>query len=70
MTSRASPLHCFARLLARHCPGQSLQSCHADLLEGCNNKLKVLTSMAYGYRNSDYFVFKIRAGLSGIPIRF
>jgi len=34
---------------------------HTGLLEGMNNKIKVLKRMAYGYRDDDYFFLKIRA---------
>ena len=37
------------------------------LLEGMNNKIKLLKRMAYGYRDDDYFFLKIRAAFPGIP---
>jgi transposase len=37
------------------------------LLEGMNNKIKVLKRMAYGYRDDNYFFLKIRAAFPGIP---
>jgi transposase len=39
---------------------------HTGLLEGMNNKIKVLKRMAYGYRDDDYFFLKIRAAFPGI----
>jgi transposase len=40
---------------------------HTGLLEGMNNKIKVLKRMAYGYRDEAYFFLKIRAAFPGIP---
>jgi len=40
---------------------------HTGLLEGMNNKIKVLKRMAYGYRDDAYFFLKIRAAFPGIP---
>lgn len=40
---------------------------HTSLLEGINNKIKVMKRMAYGYRDEEYFFLKIRAAFPGIP---
>jgi transposase len=40
---------------------------HTSLLEGINNKIKVMKRMAYGYRDHEYFFLKIRAAFPGIP---
>ena len=40
---------------------------HTGLLEGINNKIKVLKRMAYGFRDDVYFFLKIRAAFPGIP---
>ncbi|WP_162605112.1 transposase, partial [Geomonas oryzae] len=37
------------------------------ILEGINNKIKVIKRVAYGYRDHDYFFLKIRAAFPGIP---
>ena len=70
LASRLDPLRRFAATLARHLPG-ILNHCryplHTGVLEGCNNKIKVLKRMAYGYRDDDYFFLKIRAAFPGIP---
>ena len=42
---------------------------HTSLLEGINNKIKVMKRMAYGYRDDAYFFLKIRAAFPGIPGR-
>lgn len=68
--SRISPLVTFARHLKARLPG-ILAHCrfplHTGLLEGINNKIKVLKRMAYGFRNDTYFFLKIRAAFPGIP---
>ena len=40
-----------------------------QLLEGINNKIKVIKRMAYGFRDDAYFFLKIRAAFPGIPGR-
>jgi transposase len=40
---------------------------HTGLLEGINNKIKVIKRMAYGFRDDAYFFLKIRAAFPGIP---
>lgn len=40
---------------------------HTGLLEGINNKIKVLKRMAYGFRDDAYFFLKSRAAFPGIP---
>jgi transposase len=38
-----------------------------ELLEGINDKIKVLKPMAYGFRDDTYLFLKIRAAFPGIP---
>jgi len=68
--SRIEPLKRFARQLRDKIDG-ILAHCkyplHTSLLEGMNNKIKVIKRMAYGYRDEDYFFLKIRAAFPGIP---
>jgi transposase len=33
---------------------------HTSVLEGINNKIKVIKRVAYGYRDEEYFFLKIR----------
>jgi transposase len=40
---------------------------HTSVIEGINNKIKVIKRMAYGYRDTDYFFLKIRAAFPGKP---
>jgi transposase len=66
--SRLEPLKAFARKLKAYLPG-ILAHCeyplHTSLLEGINNKIKVIKRMAYGYRDDEYFFLKIRAAFPG-----
>jgi transposase len=66
--SRIEPLKTFARKLKDYLPG-ILAHCrwplHTSLLEGINNKIKVIKRMAYGFRDDEYFFLKIRAAFPG-----
>lgn len=70
MRSRIPALVKFARNLKPKLPG-ILAHCryplHTGLLEGINNKIKVLKRMAYGFRDDAYFFLKIRSAFPGIP---
>jgi transposase len=67
--SRIAPLQAFARRLRLYLPGV-LAHCryplNTSLLEGINNKIKVIKRMAYGFRDDHYFFLKIRAAFPGI----
>jgi transposase len=68
--SRIAPLVKFAKNLKAHL-STSLAHCRwwlsTSLLEGINNKIKVIKRMAYGFRDDEYFFLKIRAAFPGIP---
>lgn len=68
--SRIPALVAFARNLKAKLPG-ILAHCrfplNTGILEGMNNKIKVLKRMAYGFRNDAYFFLKIRAAFPGNP---
>ena len=70
MQSGIAPLRHFAHCLEGKLAG-ILAHCrwpfHTSLLEGINNKIKVLKRMAYGYRDHEYFFLKIRAAFPGNP---
>jgi len=70
MASRIPALMTFAKNLAALIDGV-ISHCryplHTGLLEGINNKIKVLKRMAYGFRDDAYFFLKIRAAFPGIP---
>jgi transposase len=64
------PLKQFAKFLSRRID-DVLSHCRWNLntsvLEGINNKIKVIKRMAYGFRDDDYFFLKIRAAFPGNP---
>jgi len=68
--SRIKPLKQFARRLRKKIEGV-IDHCyyplHTSLLEGINNKIKVIKRMAYGFRDDAYFFLKIRDAFPGIP---
>lgn len=67
--SRIPALKRFARSLKTYLPG-IIAHCRwplsTSLIEGMNNKIKVIKRMAYGFRDDDYFFLKIRAAFPGI----
>lgn len=69
MRSRIEPLKRFARNLKPYLPG-ILAHCQfplgTNLIEGINNKIKVIKRMAYGFRDDAYFFLKIRAAFPGV----
>jgi transposase len=70
LESRIKPLVAFAKRLRKHLPGilaHAKWPFHTSLLEGINNKIKVIKRMAYGFRDDDYFFLKIRAAFPGNP---
>ena len=69
MQSNIVPLVRFAKLLKPYLSGiisHSRYPLHTSLLEGINNKIKVIKRMAYGFLDNDYFFLKIRAAFPGI----
>lgn len=66
--SRIAPLKSFARRLKGYLSG-ILAHCrwprNTSMLEGINNKIKVLKRIAYGYRDDEYFFLKIRGAFPG-----
>ena len=69
MRSGLQPLCHFARCLEPYLPG-ILAHCRwplgTNLVEGINNKIKVIKRMAYGFRDDAYFFLKIRAAFPGV----
>lgn len=67
--SRIAPLITFAKKLKGYLPG-IVSHCrwplHTSVLEGVNNKIKVIKRMAFGFRDDAYFFLKIRAAFPGI----
>lgn len=70
MQSGIAPLMRFARSLEQYLHG-ILAHCqwplHTSVIEGMNNKIKVIKRMAYGFRDDEYFFLKIKAAFPGIP---
>ncbi len=68
--SGLAPLQSFAKNLRRYIRGILASSrfpMHTSLLEGVNNRIKVIKRMAYGFRDSEYFFLKIKAAFPGKP---
>ena len=67
--SGLEPLKVFVRRLKPYLPG-ILAHCRwpldTNLVEGINNKIKVIKRMAYGFRDDAYFFLKIRAAFPGL----
>jgi hypothetical protein len=68
MASKIPPLQRMARMLRKHWQGLSahcLYPIHTSVLEGVNNKAKVIKRVAFGYRDSAYFFLKLRQTFPG-----
>lgn len=69
-SSGLAPLKRFAQNLAYRIE-DILSHCrwplNTSVLEGINNKIKVIKRTAYGFRDDTYFFLKIRAAFPGIP---
>ena len=69
LRSGIEPLRRFAKALRLYLPG-ILAHCQyplgTNLIEGINNKIKVIKRMAYGFRDDAYFFLKIRAAFPGV----
>lgn len=66
--SGLKPLIVFARRLRGYLHGivaSALYRLNTSVLEGMNNRIKVIKRMAYGYRDSGYFFLKIKATFPG-----
>lgn len=69
MHSGIAPLKTFARRLKPYLPGilaHSRWPLGTNLIEGINNRIKVIKRMAYGFRDDAYFFLKIRAAFPGV----
>ena len=68
ISSGLAPAQQFARRLKGYLEGivaSARYRMNTSVLEGMNNKIKVIKRMAYGYRDSDYFFLKIKAAFPG-----
>lgn len=69
MTSNIKPLMKFAERLKLYIKGiisHSKYQLHTSVLEGINNKIKVIKRKAYGFRDDQYFFMKIKQAFPGI----
>lgn len=70
MDSTLEPLIRFANRLKPYINGIIASATHhlnTSVLEGMNNRIKVIKRMAYGYRDNEYFFLKIKAAFPGLP---
>ena len=68
MASGIDALSRFAKNLRPYTEGiiaSAVYPLNTSVLEGVNNRIKVIKRMAYGYRDIDYFFLKIRAAFPG-----
>ena len=69
LRSGLEPLRAFVRRIEPYLAG-ILAHCRwplgTNLVEGINNKIKVIKRVAYGYRDDAYFFLKIRAAFPGL----
>jgi len=66
--SGIKPLKHFASVLGRYLHGIIASATHClstSVLEGVNNRIKVIKRVAYGYRDTKYFFLKIRDAFHG-----
>ncbi|MCS7749004.1 ISL3 family transposase [Pseudomonas aeruginosa] len=66
--SGLQPLQAFARRLNTYVEGivsSARFRLNTSVLEGMNNRIKVIKRMAYGYRDNAYFFLKIKAAFPG-----
>ena len=67
---KLAPLQRFGRNLSKYMRGSwrvQLPDAIMSVLEGVNNKIKVIKRMAYGFRDSEYFFSENQGGLPGKP---
>lgn len=66
--SKIKPLVKFAKALKNYLHGiisHAVYNIHTSVIEGINNKIKVIKRRAYGYRDDEYFFLKLRAAFPG-----
>jgi transposase len=66
--SQIAPVIQFARRLRKYLRGILASAIHpmnSSILEGVNNRIKVIKRMAYGFRDSAYFFLKIKDAFPG-----
>lgn len=66
--SGIAPAVAFAKRLRKYLRGilaSAIYRLNTSVLEGVNNKIKVIKRMAYGFRDPAYFSLKIKAAFPG-----
>ena len=66
--SKIKPLVKFAMELKKFVDGilaHAIYAIHTSVIEGINNKIKVIKRRAYGYRDDEYFFLKLRNAFPG-----
>ena len=66
--SGIAPAIAFAKRLRKYLRGilaSAIFPLNTSVLEGVNNRIKVIKRMAYGFRDSAYFFLKIKAAFPG-----
>ena len=67
--SGIAPAIAFAKRLRKYLRGilaSAIFPLNTRVLEGVNNRIKVIKRMAYGFRDDTYFFLKIRAAFPGV----
>ena len=70
MESQLEPVIRFAKRLRKYLRGilaSAIYPMNSSILEGVNNRIKVIKRMAYGFRDSAYFFLKIKAAFPDKP---
>ena len=68
--SGIEPLIRFAKRLQPYINGiiaSASYRLNTSVIEGINNRIKVIKRMAYGFRDNEYFFLKIKAAFPGLP---
>ncbi|MEG0880957.1 MAG: transposase, partial [Janthinobacterium sp.] len=66
--SELAPVIQFAKRLRKYVRGivaSAIYPMNSSILEGVNNRIKVIKRMAYGFRDSAYFFLKIKDAFPG-----
>ena len=70
MDSQIAALVQFAKRLSKYRRGilaSAIYPMNSSILEGVNNRIKVIKRMAYGFRDASYFFLKIKDAFPGKP---
>ena len=68
LESEIAPVIQFAKRIKKYLRGilaSSIYRMNSSVLEGVNNRIKVIKRMAYGFRDASYFFLKIKDAFPG-----